>query len=131
MTDTLTLWLTVIGTLTGFVSMCLAWLDRRGPKPPRQGPSRFSIAADKPYTAVALLAASGGIIGGPVMNGIALWHEFSLNNLGCAACIVINICSMSLVAINFDRHRHKNLRRAYFLFSLIFILIYIAVAIIR
>jgi hypothetical protein len=72
MAETLTFWMTVVGTIAGVVSMVVAVLDRRGPR------------------AISIVVCA------PVVNIGALVTGFDLNPFGCAIGLALNVLGIPL-----------------------------------
>jgi hypothetical protein len=96
MAETLTFWMTVVGTIAGVVSMVVAVLDRRGPRRPRQGPGLLRKATGSCLYGTLMMAAISIVVCAPVVNIGALVTGFDLNPFGCAIGLALNVLGIPL-----------------------------------
>ncbi|MGW1539735.1 hypothetical protein ACWCPM_05565 [Streptomyces sp. NPDC002309] len=107
----LSFWLTVIGTVAGVVSMCIAWLDRRGPREPRQGPSRISRYFDFAFVLFLCLICVAVV----VVDIGAFWVRFDVSRWGAVGGVYLNLAGMILFNSLYSQG-HKLARFVYTMF---------------
>ncbi|WP_122614462.1 hypothetical protein [Streptomyces sp. Tu 4128] len=130
MQDTLTFWMTVVGTVAGVVSMAVAVLDRRGPRQQRRGPHLLQSVTRSLIYGLAVVGAALIVIAAPFFNAMCLMERLDLTQLGCAIGLAVNALGLSL-------HRWHVMdsgaveRKAYGIFCWTCMAIYVVLLIVR
>ncbi|MFJ8563006.1 hypothetical protein ACIRD0_37205 [Streptomyces microflavus] len=121
MTDVLTFWMTVVGTVAGVVSMWIAYLDRRGPREPRRKPGKIAEF----FATLILLFLFFVLPYAPLVINIgAVWLHFELPVWTAITGVLLNICgTWAHNSVNSEAEK-RGRRRAYTLFCLTFAVLF-------
>ncbi|MFD5442012.1 hypothetical protein [Streptomyces tendae] len=121
--ETLSFWMTVVGTVAGVVSMWIAVLERRGPRQPKEGPSKL-----RGFFLMAYLYFLLAVCVVPIVINIgSAWSRFDMDLSDAALAALLNGCA--LYVFNVLVSASRGVRVAYNVFCATFVVLYAVIGI--